>query len=317
MRFRSRERKGVPAPRRAARTLARVPSIAEGRFERDGVELHYLEWKPGAQPEPGPAVVLLHGLSSNARYWERVAAHLPHRHLVALDQRAHGLTGRGGHAPRFPDGFAMAELVDDVRALIAHTGLERPVVAGHSWGATIALEVVGSRPDLASALVFIDGPVQSPANLFTWDDAQKFMQPPLPRYGSMTDAIADSRGDFAEAWGDDLESFVAARVVPDGDALVLTLTAPVRLELLHGLYHSQPDILWSQVAVPALVLRARHGFGRTASSVDDAVATLRKLAPAAEVKSLDSPHDIPLYLPAEVAAEIDRMASAASPEASG
>lgn len=286
--------------------------VADGWFEREGVGLHYLEWKPEAGPALGPAIVLLHGLSSNARYWERVAAHLPDRHLVALDQRAHGLTGRGERAPKFPDGFGMAELVEDVCALIEHAGLDRPVVVGHSWGATIALEVVGSRPEVASALVFVDGPVQSPANLFSWEEAQEFMQPPLPRYGSMAEAIADSRGDFKEAWGDDLESFVAARVLPDGDALVLTLTAPVRLQLLHGLYHSQPDILWAQVGVPALVLRARQGFGRISRSVDDAVAKLRDIAPGVQVKSLDSPHDIPLYLPAEVAAEIDRMAEEAS-----
>jgi len=290
--------------------------VEEGWFEREGVDLHYLEWKPEDEAEPGTPILLLHGLSSNARYWERVANRLPHRHLVALDQRAHGLTGRGDRAPRFPDGYAMPELVEDVCALAARLRLDHPVVAGHSWGATVALEVVGSRPEVASALVFIDGPVQSPANLFSWDDAQKFMQPPLPRYAGIADAIADSRNDFKEAWGDDLASFVEARVMPEGDALVLTLTAPVRLELLHGLYHSQPDILWSHVSVPALVLRARQGFGRFSRSIDDAISKLQVIAPEVEVESLDSPHDVPLYLPAEVAAEIDRMARSASQKVS-
>lgn len=283
----------------------------DGFFERDGVDLHYLRWEPEGQGETEPAILLLHGLSSNARYWERVADHLPRRRIVALDQRAHGLTGRGGRGPKFPEGYAMSELVEDACATVARLGLDQPVVVGHSWGATVALELVGSRPEVASALVFVDGPVQSPASLFSWEEAQQFMQPPLPRYASMADAIADSRRDFKEAWGDDLEAFVAARVMQDGAELVLTLTAPVRLELLHGLYFSQPDILWSRVGVPAVVLRARQGFGRISRHADGGIERLRDIAPEVEVKSLDSPHDIPLYLPAEVAAEIDRMAGIA------
>ena len=285
-------------------------TATDGWLQRDGVNLHYLEWTPEPPASPGAAILLLHGLSSNARYWERVAARLPHRHIVALDQRGHGLTGRGEHAPRFPGGYEMAELVEDAVATAAQAGLAKPVVVGHSWGATVALEAVGSRPGFASALVFVDGPVMSPANLFSWKEAQEFMQPPLPRYASMAEAAADSKSDFKGAWGDDLESFVAARVMPDGDRLVLTLTAPVRLELLRGLYHSQPDILWSQVDVPATVAMARQGFGRIASARDGALAKLSEIAPGVRVVSFDSPHDIPLYLPGEVASEIEAVAAA-------
>src|SRR5260370_446160 len=117
------------------------------------------------------------------------------------------------------------------------------MVVGASWGATVALELVGTRPGLASELVFIDGPVQSAANMFSWEDAQRLMQPPLPRFTAFADAIAESRRDFGGAWDDDLEPFVKARVVDDGAAYVLTLTAAARLQLLRGLYDSQPDTL--------------------------------------------------------------------------
>ena len=74
--------------------------IHEGWFERDGVRLHYLEWEgseTGAEP-----ILFLHGLSSNARYWERVAARLGGRRMLALDQRSHGLSERpeGGYTAR-------------------------------------------------------------------------------------------------------------------------------------------------------------------------------------------------------------------------
>jgi pimeloyl-ACP methyl ester carboxylesterase len=284
---------------------------ASGWLDRDGIRFHYLEWAPdGAAAEP--AVLLLHGLSSNARYWERVARHLDGRRLVALDQRGHGLTGRAPNSPTVPEGYAMEALLDDAAFTISGLDLGKPVVVGHSWGATVALELVGTRPTLASGLVFIDGPVQSAANFFSWEEAQRIMQPPLPRFATFADAVAESRRDFEGAWEDDLEPFVTARVVPDSDKLILTLTAPARLELLRGLYESQPDVLWPQVGVPAVALLALRSFARISRSTETGAAQLSVIAPRVEVHWLDTPHDIPLFMPAEVAAEIERICSLAS-----
>jgi pimeloyl-ACP methyl ester carboxylesterase len=203
----------------------------------------------------------------------------------------------------------MEQLLDDVTFVISQLRLAQPVVVGHSWGATVALELVGTRPGTASGLVFIDGPVQSAANLFSWEEAQTLMQPPLPRFRTFEDAVADSRRDFEGAWDQDLESFVKARIVPEGDALVLTLTAPVRLELLRGLYDSQPDVLWPRVDVPAVALLARHGPARVSRSREVGAKRLLELAPKVEIRWFDSPHDIPLFMPAEVASAVEHVAS--------
>lgn len=287
---------------------------ADGWLERKGVSLHYVDWRPDPAAAVAPPVLLLHGLSSNARYWDRVARRLSDRRVVALDQRGHGLTGRPPHAPAIEGGYAMDELLDDVAWTIEQLGLASPVVVGHSWGATVALELVGTRPRVASGLVFIDGPVQSASNLFSWEDAQGFMQPPLPRFASMPDAEAESRRDFEGAWDDDLQPFVAARVIRDGEALVLTLTAPVRLELLRGLYESQTDLLWPRVGVPALALLARGGPQVISRWKELGADRLSTLAPAVGIHWYDTPHDIPLFAPSEVAAEIVGISS---PNAAG
>jgi pimeloyl-ACP methyl ester carboxylesterase len=288
-----------------------VGTPIDGWLERDGVKLHYLDWKPESDPERLPPLVLLHGLSSNARYWERLARRLPGRRLIALDQRGHGLTGPPPHAPAFPTGYAMEQLLDDVVFLISELGLRGPVVVGHSWGATVALELVGTRSGITSGLVFIDGPVQSASNLFSWEEAQTLMQPPLPRFATFEDAISQSRRDFEGTWDQDLESFVKARIVAEGGALVLTLTAPVRLELLRGLYESQPDVLWPRVNVPAAALLARHGPARVSRSREVGAQRLALMAPNVEVLWFESPHDIPLFMPAEVASAIEDVASRA------
>jgi pimeloyl-ACP methyl ester carboxylesterase len=206
----------------------------------------------------------------------------------------------------------MEQLLEDVAYVISELDLQSPVVVGHSWGATVALEFAGTRPGAASGLVFIDGPVQSAANLFSWEEAQTLMQPPLPRFASFDEAVSASKRDFEGTWDQDLESFVKARITPDGDALVLTLTAPVRLELLHGLYEAQPEVLWPRVEVPAVALLAKHGPARISRSREMGAERLAVLAPNVEVRWFDSPHDIPLFMPDEMASAVEHVASLAA-----
>jgi len=283
-----------------------VPGPRDGWLQRSGIDLHYLEWNHQVEADSAP-VLLLHGLSSNAHYWDRVAARLEGRRLIALDQRGHGLTGRPPHAPSAPDGFAMEELLTDATFLAKSLGLERPVVVGHSWGATVSLELVARNRGFASALVFIDGPVQSAAN-----EAQKIMQPALPRYAPLAEAVADARRDFDPSWDDDLEPYVIARVMLDGVDLVLTLTAEARLALLRDLYDSPVDQLWASLDVPTKALIARGDSPRISSWKEKGGKQLRQIAPQVEVRWFDTAHDIPIFVPAEVAEVIAAAAERTS-----
>ncbi len=283
----------------------------DGWLERDGISLHHLEWEADSGPGQNPPLLLLHGLSSNAHYWDRVADRIGQRRLVALDQRGHGLTGRPPTAPSIPEGFAMDRLIDDALFAIESLDLGRPVVVGHSWGATVSLELSARHPEAVSGLVFIDGPVQTASNLFSWDDAQSFMQPALPRYASFADAIADARRDFGGAWADDLEPFVMSKVMQVGRAFVLTLTAAARLELLRGLFNSPVDQLWAELEVPAAALLARGGPQGVPGWKETGARQLAKAAPDVRIKWFDTPHDIPLFVPDAIAAEIEELAAGA------
>jgi pimeloyl-ACP methyl ester carboxylesterase len=288
--------------------------MQEGWLERAGVRLHYLEWRPDA-PAPEPALFLLHGLSSNARVWERVAAHLPGRRLVALDQRSHGASDRP------PTGYTPEELRADAAHAIQALGLGRPLVAGHSWGAAVALDLAASLPGLASGLAIVDGPVTAMSATMTWEEASRRMQPPLPTYPDL-DAAAVAQAAYVEgAWGDDLRPFVEAGVVRTDAGYVSTLTAPVRLQILRELYAHQPDSLLPRVQGPVLLALAGRGW-RDASDAflewkrRSAEAALA-VRPDARVRWYDSPHDIPLVRPAELAADLEQTAvlAARSPTA--
>jgi pimeloyl-ACP methyl ester carboxylesterase len=112
----------------------------------DGVELAWHELGEGR------AVLLLHGLFSNARTnWIKFghAAEIAGRgfRVIMPDLRAHGHSA----APRDPASYPPEVLVRDARALIAHLGLVEFDLGGFSLGArtAAAMMIGGVRPRMA------------------------------------------------------------------------------------------------------------------------------------------------------------------------
>ncbi|HEY4912422.1 MAG TPA: alpha/beta hydrolase [Candidatus Dormibacteraeota bacterium] len=272
----------------------------EGYLHREGVRLHWLEWAPSRTPER-PAILLLHGLSSNARYWERVARRMTSRRLVALDQRSHGLSD----AP--PTGYGLDLLAADAGNAIRELGLDRPVVVGHSWGGTVALEVGATLAQLVSGLALLDGPIASMSERVTWEDASRMMQPQLPRYRSLEEAYQASRQLLGEAWGEDLQPFVKNGLRRDGNAWVLTLTAPARLQILEQMYQFRPEVAVTAFDAPILV-----GLAATDAALrerkEEGARRIKEIRPDVDIRWYDSRHDIPLIRADEVATDLESLA---------
>lgn len=286
-------------PRLPGLALVREPT-GEGYLEREGVRLLWLEWAPAGTPEP-PAILFLHGLSSNARYWERVARRMTNRRLVALDQRSHGLSD----AP--PTGYGLDVLAADAGHVIRELGLDRPVVVGHSWGGTVALEVAAMPAELVSGIAVMDGPIVSMSERIAWEDASRIMQPPLPRYRSLEEAFEASRQMLGEAWGEDLQAFVKAGLRRDGDSWVLTLVAPVRLQILEQLYRFRPEVALAAIEAPLLVGLAR-GDAAMRAWKEEGARRVQEIRPDADIRWYESRHDIPLIRPDEVATDLEALA---------
>lgn len=211
------------------------------------MRLHYVEWPAqsgGSAPRPpGQSIFALHGLSSNARFWLRVASHLGGRSFVALDQRSHG------PSDRMRTGDTIARFVDDARRAIARLGLERPVLAGRSWGACIALELAARHPETASALGCIDGPAWPLSDTLTWPEFAARSQTTIPRHSNLAAAIDAARAWHGPLWGEDLVEFVRAGHRPVGDAVVLTLTYEARARILRDLFALHQDQAWRVLAI--------------------------------------------------------------------
>lgn len=104
----------------------------------------------------GPPVVLLHEWASNHRVWGAIARALePHFTVYRWDARGHaGRPQHGGEAP------SVGRMAEDLRHLLDHFDLERPVVVGHSMGGLTLWEYIGRYGcDRLSAVGIVD---QSP-----------------------------------------------------------------------------------------------------------------------------------------------------------
>jgi pimeloyl-ACP methyl ester carboxylesterase len=95
------------------------------------------------EESPGPPIVLVHGSMDRSGSWVRVARELRDLHTVRYDRRGYGRSREVGPG-------VLAQHVDDLFDVID----ERPcVVAGHSYGGTVALVAASRRPDLVRAVL--------------------------------------------------------------------------------------------------------------------------------------------------------------------
>jgi pimeloyl-ACP methyl ester carboxylesterase len=125
----------------------------EGVIEANGLQLHYIRTGSGDQP----ALLLLHGLTDNGRYWSRTAAALADRFdVIMLDQRGHGQSARPS------GGYSADTMAGDAAGVVRALHCAPLTVLGHSMGGSVAMALAAAYPDLVTRLLLLD-PVLSRA----------------------------------------------------------------------------------------------------------------------------------------------------------
>lgn len=114
--------------------IATVPSV------------HYVE----LNPQGSPTIVFVHGLGSYLKFWRYNLDHFAAQgyRVVALDMLGYGKSDKPSSFP-----YTMEAMADVVQALVAHLGVERPILVGHSMGGQTALSYAIRYPDAVAGLV--------------------------------------------------------------------------------------------------------------------------------------------------------------------
>ncbi len=128
-------------------TSAPSAEAIERTIDADGVPLLITEF-PHVD---APPLVLLHGIGSRGQSWWPVIDALADRfHLIQVDLRGHGGSGRPA------GGYLLEDYSADLDVILDQLELEEPRILGHSLGALIALIWASDRPARAAALVLED-----------------------------------------------------------------------------------------------------------------------------------------------------------------
>ncbi len=99
----------------------------------------------------GPAVLLIHGITSSSRTWRSVARKLAEQHtVIAPDLLGHGRSAK----PR--GDYSLGAYASGVRDLLAVLGVQRATVVGHSLGGGIAMQFAYQFPERLDRLVLVD-----------------------------------------------------------------------------------------------------------------------------------------------------------------
>jgi len=131
----------VHAERRGSTEMSRELTIPSG-----DTRLFALE-----DPGGDPAVLFLSGGFGTVQNWNRVVSGLAAKHrAVRFDARARGKSGRSAD-------YTAQAAVEDVGRVIDATGIERPILVGWSYGATIAVRYAAQQPRRVGGLVLVDG----------------------------------------------------------------------------------------------------------------------------------------------------------------
>ena len=249
----------------------------------------------------GPPVVCLHGLASNARWWDLVAPRLAPRRVVAIDQRGHGRSSKPD------DGYDFASVVADARAVVAALGLGPVTVMGHSWGASVALSWAAADVAGVRSVVCVDGGVGDLRRFFgdSWAAAEVAMRPP-----EMVGVTAPALRQWVARSGlaGDGDAATAAEILrgnfeeSDGRTLRPRLHVERHMKIAYELYHLDTPSLLSQVTQPVLlVLAARDAMDERRET---ATSALHRLPQGSELRWVEGMHDLPVQRPAEVAAGV-------------
>jgi pimeloyl-ACP methyl ester carboxylesterase len=266
---------------------------------------------PGGRGRP---VLLVHGLSSNARLWDGVAARLAGagHPVVAVDLRGHGASAdvpdTGSEDLDAPATDPTRSAAEDLAAACADLGWAAPVVAGHAWGGNVALQLAADRPGLVHGLALVDGGWLHLGDQFPdLDAAWSVLAPPRFDGVPVRSVRASLRAGHPD-WSDGAVEGALGNLRERADGSVTPRLERERHRAIIGsMLRHRPRALYPLVRCPVLLLAATADATpvRKREQLTEAGTALAR---AELVEFHGGDHDLHAHRPERVAEEIARLA---------
>lgn len=255
----------------------------------------------------GRPFLLVHGLASNARLWDGVAARLvaAGRPVVAVDLRGHG------RSEQPPDGYSTEQAAADLAALCGQLGLtgdRRPVTAGQSWGGNVVLTLAAVH-QAAAAVALVDGGWISLRERFaTFEECWAALAPPALD-GVTLEAITARLRQWHPDWPEEgIAGALGNFVVRDDGTVAARLSREHHRDIVYSLFVAEPRALYPRVVVPALLAVAGSPDSHDARAGGPVDAA--RLIPDAVIEWYDgADHDLHAQHPDRLATDLLALAA--------
>jgi pimeloyl-ACP methyl ester carboxylesterase len=253
-----------------------------------------------------PGLLLHHGLASSQRIWDLLLPRLSRRfRVVTFDARGHGRSAKPS------SGYGVEPVVADALAVLRTTRLRRPLVIGHSWGATIALELAARHPRAVAGAILVDGGLGSLRDTMDWPTVREQLAP--PRLAGMPvkvfRGLIPSFLDGAVEATPQIEDIVLSVMHVDRRGRIRPrLSRANHFRILRAIWLHDPDAALARLSVPTLAVLARRGGDPDWDERKRrAAARARRSGAPVRISWLEGIHDIPLQHPHALAGRIERF----------
>ena len=218
--------------------------------QTNNISLHYLD-HPGEEP----TIILLHGLTANAHFFDGLAASsLPNR-LLAVDLRGRGQSDKPA------TGYSMAKHAADILGLMDNLGLAELILAGHSFGGLLTCYLAANFPQRVRKCIVMDSGFLHPS-------VKEIIKPSLDRLGQRISSWEAYRDGVKNAaywqgfWDTAVENYYRADVQTNDDGSVQARSRPdIIAEAVDKALAEPWESIFSQVQQPTIMLHAPGPFG--------------------------------------------------------
>ncbi len=228
-----------------------VPVFKDHFIDANRINLHYIEYGQGDS-----VIIMLHGLTANAHAFDGlVAKGLDNGHrIISLDMRGRGLS----YEPAFR--YSVEDHAEDILGLMDGLGLEKVIIAGHSYGGYIGFYLAANYPEKVEKLIVLDAAIEMNPNII--DMLAYAVSRVDKKFTSFADYLtAVKAAPYNTFWDDAMLSYYRADVKDNDDGSVTPYSNLANItEMSIGLSRIDWADCVTQVKQPTLLINAMDEY---------------------------------------------------------